>query len=172
MADHPPIVWKTKHLIERIGPLTRSYTVQKLTWNRLGQKLNVNIFKLTIEKTVEDRECEVSQDATLGQILNVVGILDLQHAKREIAAAALSGEGAKNVMKLTLNDIMGKSMSSMSSVERANDHSSFVQKQLDCIDILVHIIHTLVIVYRGIHCPTSYPPILSFHDQQCTLSTP
>ncbi|WWC66176.1 uncharacterized protein I206_100077 [Kwoniella pini CBS 10737] len=56
--------------------------------HRLGQKLDVNIFKLTIEETVEDR------------------ILALQNNKRELANAALSGEGAKGIMKLTMNDIM------------------------------------------------------------------
>lgn len=34
------------------------------------------------------------------------GILALQSNKRELARAALSGEGSKNLMKLTLNDIM------------------------------------------------------------------
>ncbi|WVQ97656.1 hypothetical protein IAU59_004770 [Kwoniella sp. CBS 9459] len=56
--------------------------------HRLGQKLDVNIFKLTIEETVEDR------------------ILTLQNNKRELANAALSGNGAKGLMKLTMNDIM------------------------------------------------------------------
>ncbi|WWC58824.1 uncharacterized protein I303_101368 [Kwoniella dejecticola CBS 10117] len=56
--------------------------------HRLGQKRDVNIFKLTIEETVEDR------------------ILALQNNKRELASAALSGQGAKGVMKLTMNDIM------------------------------------------------------------------
>nr|WVH01933.1 SNF2 family N-terminal domain [Naematelia aurantialba] len=56
--------------------------------HRLGQQLDVNIYKLTIEATVEDR------------------ILTLQESKRELAKAALSGEGAKNIMKLTLNDIV------------------------------------------------------------------
>ncbi|WVQ61960.1 uncharacterized protein L199_000093 [Kwoniella botswanensis] len=56
--------------------------------HRLGQKLDVNIFKLTISETVEDR------------------ILELQNAKRELANAALSGTGANGVMKLTMNDIM------------------------------------------------------------------
>nr|XP_019049476.1 hypothetical protein I302_03265 [Kwoniella bestiolae CBS 10118]OCF28406.1 hypothetical protein I302_03265 [Kwoniella bestiolae CBS 10118] len=56
--------------------------------HRLGQKLDVNIFKLTIDETVEDR------------------ILELQNVKRELANAALSGDGAKGVMKLTMNDIM------------------------------------------------------------------
>ncbi|KAK4687668.1 hypothetical protein P7C73_g2453, partial [Tremellales sp. Uapishka_1] len=55
--------------------------------HRLGQKLDVNIFKLTIAETVEDR------------------ILALQNNKRELAKAALSGEGVKN-MKLTMNDLM------------------------------------------------------------------
>ncbi|KAJ9105493.1 hypothetical protein QFC21_001864 [Naganishia friedmannii] len=58
----------------------------------LGQKLDVNIFKLTIHESVEDR------------------ILLLQNMKRELAAAALSGQGAKN-MKLTLNDMIGRSSS-------------------------------------------------------------
>ncbi|WRT64369.1 uncharacterized protein IL334_001301 [Kwoniella shivajii] len=56
--------------------------------HRLGQKLDVNIFKLTIQETVEDR------------------ILALQNNKRELANAALSGDGAKGLMKLTMNDIM------------------------------------------------------------------
>ncbi|WWD17666.1 hypothetical protein CI109_102107 [Kwoniella shandongensis] len=55
--------------------------------HRLGQKLDVNIFKLTISETVEDR------------------ILALQNNKRELATAALSGQ-AKGNMKLTMNDIM------------------------------------------------------------------
>ncbi|KAK1925490.1 SNF2 family N-terminal domain-containing protein [Papiliotrema laurentii] len=55
--------------------------------HRLGQKLDVNIYKLTIGETVEDR------------------ILKLQEQKRELAKAALSGD-AKNLTKLTLNDIM------------------------------------------------------------------
>jgi len=37
------------------------------------------------------------------------GILALQSNKRELAKAALSGESAKNLMKLTLNDIMSSS---------------------------------------------------------------
>ncbi|WWC86455.1 uncharacterized protein L201_001332 [Kwoniella dendrophila CBS 6074] len=56
--------------------------------HRLGQKLDVNIYKLTIEETVEDR------------------MLALQNNKRELAKAALSGDGAKGLMKLTMNDIM------------------------------------------------------------------
>ncbi|GFZ45489.1 Hydrolase acting on acid anhydrides to facilitate cellular and subcellular movement [Saitozyma sp. JCM 24511] len=60
-----------------------------LWWNpALGQKLDVNIYKLTVEGTVEDR------------------ILTLQDNKRELAKAALSGEARQNVMKLTLNDII------------------------------------------------------------------
>ncbi|EIW72382.1 hypothetical protein TREMEDRAFT_70705 [Tremella mesenterica DSM 1558] len=55
--------------------------------HRLGQTKDVNIYKLTIEETVEKR------------------ILELQDSKRELAKAALSGEGAKN-LKLTLNDLM------------------------------------------------------------------
>ena len=47
---------------------------------------------------------EVFSRSTLSQ-----GILALQDAKRELARAALSGEGARNVMKLTLNDLMGES---------------------------------------------------------------
>ncbi|CAK9784152.1 unnamed protein product [Cutaneotrichosporon oleaginosum] len=55
--------------------------------HRLGQTLDVNIYKLTIPETVEDR------------------ILALQNQKRELAEAALSGTGVKN-MKLTMGDIM------------------------------------------------------------------
>ncbi|KAL7419356.1 hypothetical protein Q5752_006194 [Cryptotrichosporon argae] len=55
--------------------------------HRLGQKLDVNIYKLTIAETVEDR------------------ILALQGAKRELARAALSGGTIKN-NKLTLGDMM------------------------------------------------------------------
>ncbi|WVQ82473.1 hypothetical protein IAT38_004602 [Cryptococcus sp. DSM 104549] len=56
--------------------------------HRLGQKLDVNIFKLTIEETVEDR------------------ILALQNMKRELANAALSGQTGQGLMKLTMDDIM------------------------------------------------------------------
>ncbi|RSH87961.1 uncharacterized protein EHS24_000484 [Apiotrichum porosum] len=55
--------------------------------HRLGQKLDVNIHKLTIGQTVEDR------------------ILALQTQKRELAQAALNGSSVKN-MKLTMADIM------------------------------------------------------------------
>ena len=37
------------------------------------------------------------------------GILALQEQKRELAKAALSGKGAKNIMKLTMDDIMSES---------------------------------------------------------------
>lgn len=67
----------------------------------------MNIFKLTIKQTVEDRQPssvkKVCADAQSG-------ILQLQDNKRELAKAALSGEGAKNVMKLTMNDIMSKKL--------------------------------------------------------------
>ncbi|WVQ77121.1 hypothetical protein IAR50_006804 [Cryptococcus sp. DSM 104548] len=56
--------------------------------HRLGQKRDVNIYKLTIEETVEDR------------------ILALQNNKRELATAALSGQAGKGLMKLTMDDIM------------------------------------------------------------------
>ena len=55
--------------------------------HRFGQKRDVNIFKLTIENTVEER------------------ILTLQEQKRGLAAAALSGDKMKN-MKLGLEDLM------------------------------------------------------------------
>jgi hypothetical protein len=42
----------------------------------------------------------------------MVGILTLQDNKRELAKAALSGEARQNVMKLSLNDIIGASWSS------------------------------------------------------------
>lgn len=58
--------------------------------HRLGQKLDVNIHKLTIGQTVEDR------------------ILALQTQKRELAQAALNGSSVKN-MKLTMADIMSES---------------------------------------------------------------
>ncbi|ODO05828.1 hypothetical protein I350_04889 [Cryptococcus amylolentus CBS 6273] len=56
--------------------------------HRLGQKRDVNIYKLTIEETVEDR------------------ILALQNNKRELSNAALSGQAGKGLMKLTMDDIM------------------------------------------------------------------
>ena len=40
-------------------------------------------------------------------LTHATGMLELQTSKRELAAAALSGQATKNVMKLTLNDIMG-----------------------------------------------------------------
>lgn len=55
--------------------------------HRLGQTRNVNIYKLTVEKTVEER------------------ILALQEKKRELAAAALSGDKIKN-SKLAMDDLM------------------------------------------------------------------
>jgi len=55
--------------------------------HRFGQTRDVNIFKLTIEKTVEDR------------------ILLLQEKKRELTKAALSGDKMKN-NKLGINDLM------------------------------------------------------------------
>ncbi|KAI0058318.1 hypothetical protein BV25DRAFT_1830155 [Artomyces pyxidatus] len=55
--------------------------------HRYGQTRDVNIYKLTIEKTVEER------------------ILTLQEQKRALAAAALSGDKVKN-MKLGLEDLM------------------------------------------------------------------
>ncbi|KAH8112239.1 P-loop containing nucleoside triphosphate hydrolase protein [Phellopilus nigrolimitatus] len=55
--------------------------------HRFGQTRNVNIYKLTIEQTVEER------------------ILALQEKKRELAAAALSGDKLKN-SRLGLEDLM------------------------------------------------------------------
>ncbi|KAI0267408.1 SNF2 family N-terminal domain-containing protein [Gloeopeniophorella convolvens] len=55
--------------------------------HRFGQTRDVNIYKLTIEKTVEER------------------ILTLQDNKRTLANAALSGDKMKN-MKLGLEDLM------------------------------------------------------------------
>ncbi|KAA1474425.1 hypothetical protein DENSPDRAFT_882790 [Dentipellis sp. KUC8613] len=55
--------------------------------HRFGQKRDVNIYKLTIEKTVEER------------------ILALQDTKRALANAALSGDKLKN-NKLGLDDLM------------------------------------------------------------------
>lgn len=59
--------------------------------HRLGQQRDVNIFKLIVEETVEDR------------------ILTLQNAKRELAKAALSGNAAGNFTKLTMADMLSKS---------------------------------------------------------------
>jgi SNF2 family DNA or RNA helicase len=55
--------------------------------HRFGQKRDVNIFKLTIPETVEER------------------ILELQGKKRELTKAALSGEKMKN-MKLGMDDLL------------------------------------------------------------------
>lgn len=55
--------------------------------HRFGQTRQVNIYKLTIEQTVEER------------------ILALQEKKRELAAAALSGDKI-NKSKLGLDDLM------------------------------------------------------------------
>ncbi|KAJ7749566.1 SNF2 family DNA-dependent ATPase [Mycena maculata] len=55
--------------------------------HRVGQTRPVNIFKLKIDDTVEDR------------------ILDLQDKKRELARAALSGDKIKN-MKLGMDDLL------------------------------------------------------------------
>ncbi|KAH9988109.1 SNF2 family N-terminal domain-containing protein [Russula compacta] len=55
--------------------------------HRLGQTRDVNIYKLTIEKTVEER------------------ILTLQNSKRALATAALSGDRVKN-LKLGMEDLM------------------------------------------------------------------
>lgn len=72
--------------------------------NRLGQTLDVNIFKLTVKETVEDRKIT---SRLRGYGLSA-GILALQEQKRELASAALSGKAARNITKLTLNDLMGK----------------------------------------------------------------
>lgn len=37
-----------------------------------------------------------------------IGILALQDTKRELARAALSGEGAKNFSKLNMNELLGE----------------------------------------------------------------
>jgi SNF2 family DNA or RNA helicase len=55
--------------------------------HRLGQTRDVNIYKLTIENTVEER------------------ILTLQENKRALATAALGGDRIKN-LKLGLEDLM------------------------------------------------------------------
>ncbi|KAI0039548.1 hypothetical protein FA95DRAFT_1684246 [Auriscalpium vulgare] len=55
--------------------------------HRFGQTRDVNIYKLTIAKTVEER------------------ILALQESKRALASAALSGDKVKN-MKLGLDDLL------------------------------------------------------------------
>ncbi|KAJ8082179.1 hypothetical protein PM082_008026 [Marasmius tenuissimus] len=55
--------------------------------HRFGQKKDVNIYKLKIDETVEDR------------------ILELQEKKRELARAALSGDKVKN-MRLGMDDLL------------------------------------------------------------------
>jgi SNF2 family DNA or RNA helicase len=55
--------------------------------HRYGQKRDVNIYKLKIDGTVEDR------------------ILELQEKKRALAAAALSGDKIKN-MRLGMEDLL------------------------------------------------------------------
>ena len=55
--------------------------------HRLGQTRDVNIYKLTIENTVEER------------------ILTLQNGKRALATAALGGDRIKN-LKLGLEDLL------------------------------------------------------------------
>lgn len=55
--------------------------------HRLGQTRDVNIYKLTIENTVEER------------------ILTLQNSKRALTTAALGGDRIKN-LKLGLEDLM------------------------------------------------------------------
>jgi SNF2 family DNA or RNA helicase len=55
--------------------------------HRFGQTRDVNIYKLTIENTVEER------------------ILTLQESKRALATAALGGDKIKN-LKLGLEDLM------------------------------------------------------------------
>ncbi|BEJ17181.1 hypothetical protein CspHIS471_0605820 [Cutaneotrichosporon sp. HIS471] len=70
--------------------------------HRLGQQLDVNIYKLTIAATVEDR------------------ILALQSQKRELAQAALSGTGVKQ-LKLTMNDIMDLFKTSKRHNDDTND---------------------------------------------------
>ena len=72
--------------------------------HRLGQQRDVNIYKLCVQETVEDRGLTCASRETL----LIPGILALQDQKRQLANAALSGEGAKKLMKLGLNDLMGE----------------------------------------------------------------
>lgn len=58
--------------------------------HRLGQQRDVNIFKLIVDRTVEDR------------------ILALQETKRQLAQAALSGNAAGNFAKLTMADMLSE----------------------------------------------------------------
>ncbi|KAG6865601.1 hypothetical protein C0991_001025 [Blastosporella zonata] len=57
--------------------------------HRFGQTRDVNIFKLKIDQTVEDR------------------ILALQEKKRELARAALSGDKIKDMGRLGMEDLLG-----------------------------------------------------------------
>lgn len=79
MSPWPIIAGRISHLSPQDQAFDRAH--------RFGQTRQVNIFKLTIEKTVEER------------------ILQLQDSKRQLAAAALSGDKLKN-MKLGMDDLM------------------------------------------------------------------
>lgn len=62
--------------------------------HRMGQVRDVNIYKLTIERTVEDRILEVRGSSTSASCKSLIR-LQLQQKKRELAAAALSGAKLK-----------------------------------------------------------------------------
>jgi hypothetical protein len=76
--------------------------------HRLGQKLDCFIYKLTVERSVEDRILTVSQLPARWESEVDVHFMhaQLQGAKRELAKAALSGDSTKN-LKLNLQDLMG-----------------------------------------------------------------
>lgn len=77
--------------------------------HRLGQTRNVNIYKLSIPNTVEERILDVRLFILLARILlifnNAYCLHQLQEKKRALAAAALSGDKMKN-MKLGMDDLM------------------------------------------------------------------
>lgn len=75
--------------------------------HRLGQTRDVNIYKLTIENTVEDR-IQLVILFPLVLILRAVSrctLRQLQDKKRELIKAALDGDGIMNT-KLGMNELL------------------------------------------------------------------
>lgn len=71
--------------------------------HRFGQKRDVNIFKLKIDETVEDRILTVSRRNIMRAPLT--SSFQLQEKKRELARAALSGDKIKD-MRLGMEDLL------------------------------------------------------------------
>ena len=72
--------------------------------HRLGQKRDVNIHKLSVPGTVEERILEVRLALNF-PLFVAEEMFQLQEKKRALAAAALSGDKMKN-MKLGMDDLM------------------------------------------------------------------